>query len=146
MYSRSTKMYLLTSLIFLVFSPTSILVQSSSLKPCPPYTGQGISELSFNSTAILAEDVGSCAPTTGSNSHFSGAGLALIDGLMQDIFPIYGIIAGFINDIVSEMGSPDQYSDHWAICIKNMINKVLSRRPVPSTDQAIPSCFYFRIS
>ena len=24
--------------------------------------------------------------------------------------------------------------------------KVCNRRPVPSTDQAIPSCFYFRIS
>ena len=26
------------------------------------------------------------------------------------------------------------------------ISKLCSRRPVPSTDQAIPSCFYFRIS
>ena len=25
-------------------------------------------------------------------------------------------------------------------------NKVSTRRPVPSTDQAIPCCFYFRIS
>ena len=122
-------MYLLTSLIFLVFSPTSILVQSSSLKPCPPYTGQGISELSFNATAILAEDVGSCAPTTGTNSHFNAAGLALIgtciDSWIQGTFPIYSIIAGFINTMVSEMGSADQYSDDWAICIKDMINKVL---------------------
>ena len=123
-------MYLLTSLIFLVFSPTSILVQSSSLKPCPPYTGQGISELSFNATAILAEDIGSCAITTGTNFQFNAAGLALIgtiiDSLVDGVFPIYSFIAGFIDFMISEMGSADQYSDQWAICIKDMINKVLS--------------------
>ena len=41
-------------------------------------------------------------------------------------------------------------SFHWTCwideCGKNNNNWLYSRRPVPSTDQALPSCFYFRIS
>ena len=32
------------------------------------------------------------------------------------------------------------------MCISVQIAKVYIRRSVPSTDQALPSCFYFRIS
>ena len=49
-------MYVLTSLIFLAVAPTSILVQSCSpsINKCPPYAGRGISELSSDTTSIIA--------------------------------------------------------------------------------------------
>ena len=92
-------------------------------------TGQGISELSFNATSISAEDVGSCATTTGSNSHFNAAGLALVGTIIDTVlmveFPPAGILFGIINTIVYEMGSADEYSDDWATCVKDMINMVI---------------------
>ena len=79
----------------------------------------------------MAKNIGSCEPTTGSNSHFNAAGLALMGGVVDTIlviegiaFPPFAIIAGVINTIVSEMGSATDYSDRWANCVKEMINMV----------------------
>ena len=36
---------------------------------------------------------------------------------------------------------------YYKLVLENsMTTKIGTRRPVPSTDQALPSCFYFRIS
>ena len=52
----------------------------------------------------------------------------------------------FFTNVVKSFSTSPKARTAFPKSLSTLLTYLLTRRPVPSTDQAIPSCFYFRIS